>query len=149
MYLHTLAPAPGAVKPRKRIGRGQGSARGGTSTKGHKGAQARTGYKSKLGFEGGQTPIQRRLPKNGKLKSLQPERVILSVDALRQVAAKHEVQEISPAFLQEKKLLKRGQQYKVLAGEQAAGLSLTVRAHACSAKAMQQIIEAGGSVELV
>ena len=86
MNLSNLKPAEGSVKNRKRIGRGQGSGRGGTSTKGHKGAQSRTGYSRKIGFEGGQMPLQRRLPKFGFKNINRVEYTGINLDVLQKLA---------------------------------------------------------------
>ena len=86
MNLSNLKPAEGSIKNRKRIGRGQGSGRGGTSTKGHKGAQSRTGYSRKIGFEGGQMPLQRRIPKGGFKNINRVEYAAINLDVLQQLA---------------------------------------------------------------
>src|SRR5690606_28341713 len=86
MKLHTLKPAEGSVKTRKRIGRGQGSGRGGTSTRGHKGAKSRSGYKRKLGFEGGQMPLQRRVPKFGFTNRNRVEHRPLNLDSIQELS---------------------------------------------------------------
>ena len=83
MKLHTLKPAEGSTKPKKRVGRGQGSGHGGTSTRGHKGAKSRSGYKSKIGFEGGQMPLQRRVPKFGFTNPNRVEYKGLNLDTLQ------------------------------------------------------------------
>src|SRR5688500_10278544 len=91
MDLSNLQPAKGSVKKRKRIGRGQGSGRGGTSTRGHKGAKSRSGYKRKAGFEGGQMPLQRRVPKVGFNNVHRVEYVGINLDVLQALASKHSV----------------------------------------------------------
>ena len=99
MHLHTLKPVPGATKASKRIGRGQGSGKGGTSTRGHKGAQSRSGYKHKRGFEGGQLPLQRRIPmygfKNPNRVAYKPINLVL----LQQLAEKAQTETIDATVL--------------------------------------------------
>ena len=91
MELNNLKPAKGSVKQRKRIGRGQGSGYGGTSTRGHKGAQSRSGYSKKIGFEGGQMPLQRRLPKFGFKNKFRVEYKAINIDVLQNLADKHSI----------------------------------------------------------
>lgn len=146
MDLSNLKPAEGSVKNRKRIGRGQGSGRGGTSTKGHKGAQSRTGYSRKIGFEGGQMPIQRRLPKRGFKNPFRVEYTALNLAKIQALVDKYKFNEITPEVLHGAKLISKTEKIKVLAqGELTAGI--TVKAHAFSAKAKEAIEKAGGNVE--
>ncbi len=148
MDLSSLKPAEGSVKKRKRIGRGQGSGRGGTSTKGHKGAQSRTGYSRKAGFEGGQMPIQRRLPKRGFKNRNRVAYTALNLSKIEELVAKYNFKEITPELLQEANLIGKTERIKVLArGEIKSGL--TVKAHAFSDKAKEAIEKAGGNVETV
>ena len=102
MNLSNLKPAEGSIKNRKRIGRGQGSGRGGTSTKGHKGAQSRTGYSRKIGFEGGQMPLQRRIPKGGFKNINRVEYAAINLDVLQQIAENAGVNKIDQQFLIDK-----------------------------------------------
>ena len=113
MKLHTLKPAKGATKSRKRIGRGQGSTRGGTSTKGHKGAQSRSGYKYRPWFEGGQMPLYRRVPKYGFKNINRVEYNVINLDSIQELLEKYPTEEINHAYLKahgiissEKKLVK-------------------------------------------
>ena len=148
MELHSLKPAAGAVKKKKRIGRGQGSGHGGTSTRGHKGQKSRSGYSKKRNFEGGQMPIQMRLPKVG-FKS--PNRVaytVFNVATLAEIAEKYSKTEISPAILIELGIVKKTDRIKIL-GEGELGTKLTVSAHAFSSSAADKIKAAGGSIETV
>ena len=146
MDLSNLKPAEGSVKNRKRIGRGQGSGRGGTSTKGHKGAQSRTGYSRKIGFEGGQMPIQRRLPKRGFKNPFRVEYTALNLAKIQALVDKYKFNEITPEVLHGANLISKTEKIKVLAqGELTAGI--TVKAHAFSAKAKEAIEKAGGNVE--
>lgn len=148
MDLSNLKPAEGSIKTRKRIGRGQGSGRGGTSTKGHKGAQSRTGYSRKAGFEGGQMPIQRRLPKRGFKSRNRVEYVALNLGKIQELVDKYKFAEISPEALYGANLIGKTDRVKVLArGEMKSGL--TVKAHAFSAKAVEAIEKAGGKAETI
>jgi large subunit ribosomal protein L15 len=146
MDLSSLKPAEGSVKNRKRIGRGQGSGRGGTSTKGHKGAQSRTGYSRKAGFEGGQMPIQRRLPKRGFKNRNRVAYTALNLSKIEELVVKYKFKEITPEVLQEANLVGKTERIKVLArGEIKSGI--TIKAHAFSDKAKVAIEKAGGNVE--
>lgn len=148
MDLSNLKPAKGSVKTRKRIGRGQGSGRGGTSTKGHKGAQSRTGYSRKVGFEGGQMPIQRRLPKGGFKNAGRVEYVALNLAKISELVEKYKWKEVSPEILYANKLVGKTDLIKVLAnGELKKGLKIT--AHAFSVAAKAAIEAAGGSAETI
>ena len=148
MDLHSLKPAAGAVKSRKRIARGQGSGRGGTSTRGHKGAKSRSGYKSKRAFEGGQMPLQMRLPKRGFKSPNRVEYVAMNVGQLQAISEKYNVDTIDIATLQKLGIIKKTDQVKVLGtGELTA--KLTVTAHACSAAAKAAIEAQGGTVTIL
>ncbi len=148
MDLSNLKPAAGSVKTRKRIGRGQGSGRGGTSTKGHKGAQSRTGYSRKVGFEGGQMPIQRRLPKRGFKNYGRVEYVALNLSKIQELLDKYKWKEITPEILHTNRLIGKKDLVKVLGnGELKKGIKVT--AHAFSKAATAAIETAGGSVETI
>ena len=145
MSLNNLRPPAGAKHPKKRIGRGQGSGNGKTAGRGHKGAQSRSGFKFKRGFEGGQMPLHRRVPKRGFHN---PSRVAYEVVNLDQLAAKFEVGAVvTPEALREVGLVPGGVgRIKILArGE--IGKNLTVRAHKFSGKAAEKIAAAGGMAE--
>ena len=145
MNLSNLKPAKGSVKKVKRIGRGQGSGRGGTSTRGHKGAGSRSGYKSKIGFEGGQMPLQRRVPKVGFKPINRTEYVGVNLDVLQEIAEKFNLTAINFATLQERGLASKNELVKILGrGEVKAKLEIT--AHAFSATAQKAIEAAGGSI---
>ena len=147
MELNNLKPAAGATKSGKRIARGQGSGRGGTSTRGHKGAKSRSGYKSKRNFEGGQMPLQMRLPKRGFNSPNRVEYVAFNLGRLQEISEKHGITEITPAALYEAGIIKKNDLVKVLAnGELTSGL--TVTAHAASAKAKEAVEKAGGSLTI-
>lgn len=144
MDLSNLKPAAGSTKTRKRIGRGQGSGRGGTSTKGHKGAQSRTGYSRKVGFEGGQMPIQRRLPKGGFKNAGRVEYTAFNLSKLQEISEKYNLTEISHEILHANRLVSKTERVKVLAnGNLKTGLKVT--AHAFSEAAKTAIEAAGGS----
>src|SRR5688572_11739270 len=114
MNLHTLKPAAGSTKNRKRIGRGEGSGHGGTSTKGHKGAQSRSGYSSKGGFEGGQMPLQRRVPKWGFKNINRIEYRGINLDVLQELADKLNVPAIDFVTLQQNGLASKNDRVKIL-----------------------------------
>ena len=145
MNLSNLKPAEGSVKNRKRIGRGTGSGRGGTSTRGHKGAGSRSGTSSKVGFEGGQMPLQRRVPKVGFKNPNRVEYVSVNLDALQSLVDEHQVSVIDFETLKQHGLVSRNDLVKVLGrGELKAKLEVT--AHAFSATAQKAIEAAGGSI---
>lgn len=147
MKLHTLKPANGATHSEKRIGRGEGSSRGGTSTRGHKGAKSRSGYSKKIGFEGGQMPIQRRLPKFGFKNFNRVEYKPLNLDTLQALADKG-ITEINPDVLKNNGLVSKNDRIKILGrGELKTSLKVTV--HAFSKSAAEAIEKAGGSAENV
>ena len=148
MELHTLKPAPGSVRGKRRIARGQGSGRGGTATRGHKGAKSRSGYKRKRNFEGGQMPLQMRLPKRGFNNISRKVFVPVNLDRLQEIADKYDLDTISPEVLVEKGILRKHDRVKILAtGELTT--KLTISAHACSASAKQHVEAVGGSINLV
>lgn len=144
MKLHELKPAVGSVKNTKRIGRGQGSGRGGTSTKGHKGAQSRSGYSRKLGFEGGQMPLYRRVPKFGFKNINRVEYKPVNLISL-QLLADAGIVEITKELLVEKGLAKKSDLVKVL-GNGELSSKLIVTADAFSKSAIEAIEGKGGSV---
>lgn len=148
MALHNLKPADGATKKPKRIGRGQGSGHGGTSTRGNKGAGQRSGYKRKWGFEGGQMPLQRRLPKFGFKNPFREEYTIFNLNDVQRIADAHKLKSFDTVVLREHKLIKRDALVKILGdGEMTAKLSFNV--HSVSAKAKSVIEANGGSVTLI
>jgi large subunit ribosomal protein L15 len=145
MDLSNLKPAAGSTKTRKRIGRGPGSGLGGTSTRGHKGAKSRSGYKNKIGFEGGQMPIQRRLPKFGFKNINRVEYKAINISTLQQLAEQKNLTKIGIAELVDAGFISSSQLVKILAnGELSA--KLEVEAHAFSKAAETAITAAGGSV---
>ncbi len=145
MELNNLRPAKGSTHKVKRIGRGQGSGHGGTSTRGHKGDKATSGHKNKRGFEGGQTPLQRRLPKFGFKNINRVEYVAINISRLQEFADRFGVSDITPAALYEQGVIKKNDLVKILAhGEVKSKLNVT--AHACSETAKAAIEAAGGSI---
>lgn len=148
MKLHELKPATGSTKKEKRIGRGEGSGRGGTSTRGHKGAQARSGYSHKIGFEGGQMPIQRRLPKFGFTNPNRVEYKGINVNAIQALAEKKGLDTINIETFLEAGFISKNDLVKVLGnGELTAKLDVT--AHAFSKSAIAKIEAAGGKTNTI
>lgn len=145
MDLSNLKPAKGSVNSEKRIGRGQGSGHGGTSTRGHKGAQSRSGYSSKSGFEGGQMPIQRRLPKFGFTNNNRIEYKAINISTLVELAEKRNVSVIDLETLSQFGLVARKDRVKIL-GDGALSMKLEVTAHAFSKSAEAIILANGGTV---
>ena len=144
MRLETLKPAEGSVKNSKRIGRGEGSKRGGTSTKGHKGAQARSGYSRKIGFEGGQMPLQRRVPKFGFKNPFRVEYKGINLDILEELVLKTNTTVITKDFLVENGLANKKELIKILGrGELKSKVEITVDAY--SKTALEAITKNGGS----
>jgi len=145
MNLSNLKPAEGSIKQRKRIGRGPGSGRGGTSTRGHKGAKSRSGHSTKIGFEGGQMPLQRRVPKFGFKNPNRVEYVGINLDVLQGLADKYDLSVIDFETLRSHGLASKKDLVKILGrGELTA--KVEVKAHAFSKTAQQAIEAAGGSI---
>ena len=145
MKLNNLKPAEGAVKARKRIGRGTGSGRGGTSTRGHKGAKSRSGYSKKIGFEGGQMPLQRRVPKYGFKNINRVEYKAINLSTLQALAESKSLEAVNIATLIAAGFVSSNQLVKTLANGTLTA-KLTVEAHAFSAKAVEAIEAVGGTV---
>jgi large subunit ribosomal protein L15 len=148
MDLSNLKPAKGSVHSRKRIGRGVGSGSGRTSGRGHKGAKSRSGYKSKRAFEGGQMPLQMRLPKRGFKAPNRVEYVGLNVGLLQQIADKYSLSEITLENLRDNGIIRKTDLVKVL-GTGEITSALTVKVNKTSTKAKELIEAAGGSIEIV
>lgn len=144
MRLHTLKPAKGSVKTVKRIGRGQGSGRGGTSTKGHKGAQSRAGYSKKMGFEGGQMPLQRRVPKFGFRNRNRIEYKAVNLDDLLVLSDKINSTDIDISVLNKNGVVGNKDLVKIL-GRGELTKTINVTAHAFSASAKEAIEKSGGT----
>jgi large subunit ribosomal protein L15 len=145
MDLSNLKPAEGSVKIRKRVGRGSGSGLGGTSTRGHKGAKSRSGYSRKIGFEGGQMPMQRRLPKFGFKNTNRVEYKAINLSVLQELATAKNLDKISVSDLIEAGFISSKQLVKILAKGELT-VKLEVSAHAFSKAAVEAIEKAGGSV---
>lgn len=146
MNLSNLQPAEGSRKQRKRVGRGEGSGHGGTSTRGHKGAKQHSGYKSKIGFEGGQMPLQRRVPKFGFTPPNRVEYKGINLDTLQELIERKSLTSITFDLLVENGLVGKKELVKILGrGEIKAGVS--VSAHKFSATAKAAIEAAGGTAQ--
>ena len=144
MNLHNLTPAKGSTKNRKRIARGQGSGRGGTSTRGHKGAKSRSGYSKKVGFEGGQMPLQRRVPKFGFKNINRVEYKAINLDIIQSLIDRKKVTEINPPVLQENGLCSKNELVKIL-GRGELKTKIDVTAHKFSTTAKAAIEGQGGN----
>ena len=148
MKLHELRPAKGATQREKRLGRGEGSGHGGTSTKGNKGGQSRAGYKRKMAHEGGQMPIQRRIPKRGFNNPHRVEYKVFNLGQIDQLVEKYELKEFSLENLFINKLINQNDRVKILGnGEMKSKISF--RVNKISGKAKEAIEAAGGSVEIL
>ena len=148
MNLNSLKPAENATKLSKRVGRGQGSGKGGTSTRGHNGAQSRSGYSRKIGFEGGQMPIYRIMPKRGFKNINRVEYNAINISTLQNLADNKGVKEITPEVLQANGLAKKNALIKVL-GKGELKAALKVSAHAFSETAKAAINNAGGQITVI
>jgi len=148
MELNNLKPAKGSIKSRKRIGRGTGSGKGGTSTRGHKGAQSRSGYSRKIGFEGGQMPLARRVPKFGFKNINRIEYKAINISDLEKLAEKLNVEVIDIDLLIESGLISKRDRVKIL-GNGTLSKKITVKAHAFSKSAIQSIEALNGTVEKI
>jgi large subunit ribosomal protein L15 len=145
MNLNNLKPASGSVKKEKRIARGQGSGHGGTSTRGHKGAKSRSGYKSKIGFEGGQMPLQRRVPKFGFKNVNRVEYKVVNLDVIQNLFEKKNITDFTLEVFQENGLASSNDLVKVL-GRGELNAAVKIAAHKFSASAKSNIEAKGGSV---
>ena len=145
MDLTNLKPAKGSVKKSKRLGRGQGAGKGGTSTRGHKGAKQRSGYKKKLGFEGGQMPLQRRLPKSGFKNISRVEYKAINLSTLQTLAEKNQLEKIDVEILRSAGLVSKNVLVKIL-GRGKLERKLEVHAHSFSKSAAEAIEAQNGTV---
>ncbi|MDB5203524.1 MAG: ribosomal protein [Ferruginibacter sp.] len=148
MNLHSLKPAKGATHKEKRIGRGEASGKGGTSTKGNKGGQSRAGYKSKKAHEGGQMPIQRRIPKRGFTNINRVEYKVINLGQIEHYAEKYGITEFSLQNLYVNGLISQNDNVKILGNGELKG-KFTFKVNAVSDKAKAAIEAAGGTVEIV
>ena len=138
MDLSNLKPAKGSIKRSKRLGRGQGSGKGGTSTRGHKGAKSRSGYSKKIGFEGGQMPLQRRVPKYGFKNVNRKEYKAINISTLQKLAEKNNLEKIDFAVLAKAGLVSKNDLVKIL-GKGTLERKIEVHAHAFSKSAVEAI----------
>lgn len=145
MNLHTLKPAKGATKNNKRIGRGQGSTRGGTSTKGHKGAQSRSGFKYRPWFEGGQMPLQRRIPKYGFNNIFRTEYKVVNLDTLQMLSEKYPGVEVNHDFLVSRGIISNSKKLVKVLGRGDLTAKLDVKLNKFSRSAKSAIEAAGGT----
>jgi len=148
MELHNLKPASGATKKGKRIARGQGSGYGGTSTKGHKGQQSRSGYSRKRNHEGGQMPLQMRIPKFGFNSPNRTEYIGINLDQLQAFAEKHKLSEVTLESLRKANYVKKRDLVKIM-GRGELTSKVTVEAHAITAAAKAAIEGKGGTITIV
>ena len=148
MGLHNLTPVKGSVKSKTRKARGQGSGKGGTSTRGHKGAKSRSGYSRKRHFEGGQMPLQMRLPKRGFKSPNKVTYVALNLARLQELKDKHGMTDVSVDALYEKRIIKKNDRVKVLGNGELTS-AVNVKVHAISESAKSAIEAKGGSVTLL
>ena len=148
MNLSNLKPAEGSVKGNKRVGRGQGSGRGGTSTRGHKGQKSRSGYSRKIGFEGGQMPLQRRVPKFGFTNINRKEYKGINIATLQELSEKKKITDIDTQVLVEAGLVQKKDLVKIL-GNGELKAKLNVKAHAFSEKAKEAIEALQGTAEKI
>ncbi len=148
MDLSNLTPAKGSIKKRKRIARGQGSGHGGTSTRGHKGQKSRSGYSRKRNFEGGQMPLQMRLPKRGFKNPNRVPYTGINLERLQAIADKYNLTTIDIDALIANGIVRKGDLVKILGGGEISA-KLSISAHGCSETAKQKIEAQGGSINLV
>jgi large subunit ribosomal protein L15 len=148
MDLSNLKPAKGSTKTKKRLGRGQGSGRGGTSTRGHKGAKSRSGYSQKIGFEGGQMPLHRRVPKWGFKNRNRVEYRAINLDVLQKLCDEKNVSVIDPDTLYAHGLISKNDLVKIL-GRGELKAKMEVKAHAFSDKAREAIEAIGGVASVI
>ena len=148
MKLNNLRPAKGSVKNPKRVGRGQGSGFGGTATRGHKGAKSRSGYSSKIGFEGGQMPLQRRVPKFGFRNINRVEYKGINLDSIQSIVDNKKVTEITPEVIVANGLASKKDLIKILSRGELTS-KVTIKANAFSATAKAAIEAKGGAAELI
>ena len=148
MKLHTIRPAKGSTHKEKRLGRGEASGKGGTSTKGNKGGQSRAGYQRKMAHEGGQMPIQRRLPKRGFNNIHRVSYKVFNLGQIDQLVEKYDIKEFTLETLYTNGLIARTDLVKILANGDLKN-KLTFKVNAASEKAKEAIVEAGGAIEIL
>ncbi|QES90556.1 50S ribosomal protein L15 [Rhizosphaericola mali] len=148
MKLHNLQPAKGSIQKKKRLGKGEASGKGGTSTKGNKGAQSHASWKIKIGFEGGQMPIQRRTPKRGFKNPNHIEYKVFNLSQIESLVEKYGIKEFTLDNLYANALISRTDKVKILANGEIAS-AVTFKVHAASEKAKAAVEAAGGSIEII
>jgi len=146
MDLSNLKPAKGSIKTRKRVGRGEGSGKGGTSTRGHKGQKSRSGSKRRIGFEGGQMPLYRRVPKFGFKNRNRVQYKVVNLSAIQELVDDKKYDSITPEILNKNGLIAKDVIVKIL-GDGELKSKLDIKAHAFSKSAIKAIEDAGGSIE--
>lgn len=149
MNLHTLKPNKGSTKNRKRIGRGQGSGRGRTATKGHKGDKARSGYARKVGFEGGQMPLQRRVPKFGFKNPNRVEYKVINLDDIQSLLSQYPTKVVDTTYLKQHGVIASKDLVKVLGRGQLNVSSVEFKLHAFSASALEAINKSGSTATVI
>jgi large subunit ribosomal protein L15 len=148
MDLSSLKPAEGSIKKAKRVGRGQGSGKGGTSTRGHKGAQSRSGYSRKRGFEGGQMPLQRRIPKGGFKNINRVEYTGINLDVIQNLIDNKGIKEVNKAILVENNLISKNELFKIL-GRGELKVAINIHANGFSKTAKEAIEKLGGQANII
>lgn len=148
MDLSNLKPAKGSVSRGKRVGRGEGSGKGGTSARGHKGAKSRSGYSKKVGFEGGQMPLQRRVPKFGFTNLNRKEFKGINLDTLQSIVSAKKIEKIDLEVLIENGLASRNSLVKIL-GRGSLEAKIEIKAHSFSKSAKEAIEAKGGTAEII
>lgn len=148
MSLHKLTPAEGSVKSKKRIARGTGSGHGGTATRGHKGAKSISGYNTRRAFEGGQMPLQMRLPKVGFKSPHRIEYYALNLDKVQSIVEQTGLTEINLTALYQLRIIKKGERVKLLGNGDVTG-KVNISVNACSATAKEKVESKGGVVNIV
>lgn len=148
MDLSSLKPAKGSVRKNVRLGRGAGSGKGGTSTRGHKGAKSRSGFSRKIGFEGGQMPLQRVVPKSGFKNMNRIEYKAVNLNVLQQIADTKNVSLIDPKVLIDAGIISKKDRVKILGGGMISS-KLDVKAHAFSKSAVEAIVKLEGTIEIL
>jgi len=147
MSLNNLRPPRGSKKPKKRVGRGPGSGHGKTASRGHKGAQSRSGFRFKRGFEGGQMPLHRRVPKRGFTNPFRIEYAVVNLDTLAEVFDAGSA--VTPELLRERGIVRDATAPIKILGRGEIGKQLTIKAHKFSETAAQKIAAAGGATEVL
>jgi len=147
MSLNNLRPPRGAKKPKKRVGRGPGSGHGKTASRGHKGAQSRSGFRFKRGFEGGQMPLHRRVPKRGFTNPFRVEYAVVNLDTLAEVFDAGSA--VTPELLRERGIVRDSRAPIKILGRGEMTKQLTIKAHKFSETAVQKITAAGGATEVL